>query len=104
MVNPMGFIDKKDDNALRFALVNGVAAGADQTLSETKLQNAKEFANKLCIIGRFVLHHIDEHADALRDWRSDRTPAPAAGAGSADPSLGHAERWILSRTEATVAE
>jgi valyl-tRNA synthetase len=84
--------------------VNGVAAGADQTLSEAKLQNAKEFANKLWNIGRFVLHHVDANAEALREWRSDRTPAPKPGAGSADPSLGHAERWILSRTEATVAE
>ena len=104
VISPMGFIEQYGADALRFALVNGVAAGADQTLSETKLQNAKEFANKLWNIGRFVLHHIDEHAEALRDWRSDRTPAPAAGAGSTDPSLGHAERWILSRTEATVAE
>ncbi len=104
VISPMGFIEQYGADALRFALVNGVAAGADQTLSETKLQNAKEFANKLWNIGRFVLHHVDEHAEALSGWRSDRTPAPAAGAGSTDPSLGHAERWILSRTEATVAE
>ncbi|HEV8670373.1 MAG TPA: valine--tRNA ligase [Candidatus Limnocylindria bacterium] len=104
VISPVGFIEQYGADALRFALVNGVAAGADQTLSEAKLQNAKEFANKLWNIGRFVLHHVDANADALREWRADRTPAPKAGAGSADPSLGHAERWILSRTEATVAE
>jgi valyl-tRNA synthetase len=104
VISPVGFIEQYGADALRFALVNGVAAGADQTLSEAKLQNAKEFANKLWNISRFVLHHVDENADALREWRSDRTPAPKAGAGSADPALGHAERWILSRTEATVAE
>jgi len=104
VISPLGFIEQYGADALRFALVNGVAAGADQTLSEAKLQNAKEFANKLWNLGRFVLHHVDANADALREWRSDRTPAPKAGAGSPDPSLGHAERWILSRTEATVAE
>jgi valyl-tRNA synthetase len=104
VISPVGFIEQYGADALRFALVNGVAAGADQTLSEAKLQNAKEFANKLWNIGRFVLHHLDANAETLREWRSDRTPAPAAGAGSSDPSLGHAERWILSRTEATVAE
>jgi valyl-tRNA synthetase len=104
VVSPLGLIEEYGADALRFALVNGVAAGADQTLSEAKLQNAKEFANKLWNIGRFVLHHVDANADALRDWHADRTPAPKAGAGSADPSLAHAERWILSRTEATVAE
>jgi valyl-tRNA synthetase len=104
VISPIGFIEQFGADALRFALVNGVAAGADQTLSEAKLQNAREFANKLWNISRFVLHHVDENADALREWRSDRTPAPKAGAGSSDPSLGHAERWILSRTEATVAE
>jgi valyl-tRNA synthetase len=103
-VSPVGLIDEYGADALRFALVNGVAAGADQTLSESKLQNAREFANKLWNISRFVLHHIDENAGALREWRSDRTPAPKAGAGSADPSLGHADRWILSRTEAMVEE
>jgi valyl-tRNA synthetase len=104
VISPLGFIEQYGADALRFALVNGVAAGADQTLSEAKLQNAKEFANKLWNIGRFVLHHVDASAETLREWRSDRTPAPKAGAGSDDPSLGHAERWILSRTEATVAE
>jgi valyl-tRNA synthetase len=104
VISPIGFIEQYGADALRFALVNGVAAGADQTLSDAKLQNAREFANKLWNISRFVLHHVDANADALREWRSDRTPAPKAGAGSADPSLGHAERWILSRTEATVAE
>ncbi len=104
VISPIGFIEQFGADALRFALVNGVAAGADQTLSEAKLQNAREFANKLWNISRFVLHHIDENAEALREWRSDRTPAPRAGAGSADPSLGHADRWILSRTEAMAAE
>jgi len=104
VISPIGFIEQYGADALRFALVNGVAAGADQTLSEAKLQNAREFANKLWNIGRFVLHHVDASGETLREWRSDRTPAPAAGAGSTDPSLGHAERWILSRTEATVAE
>jgi valyl-tRNA synthetase len=104
VISPIGFIEQFGADALRFALVNGVAAGADQTLSEAKLQNAREFANKLWNISRFVLHHVDEHAEALREWSSDRTPAPRAGAGSPDPSLGHAERWILSRTEAMAAE
>jgi valyl-tRNA synthetase len=104
VVSPVDFIKEYGADALRFALVNGVAAGADQQLSQAKLQNAKEFANKLWNIGRFVLHHIDANADALRDWRADRTPAPAPGAGSPDPGLGHAERWILSRTESTAAE
>ncbi|HEV8229424.1 MAG TPA: valine--tRNA ligase, partial [Candidatus Limnocylindria bacterium] len=102
VISPVGFIEQYGADALRFALVNGVAAGADQTLSEAKLQNAKEFANKLWNISRFVLRQLDAHADALRGWAADRTPAPSVE--SVDASLGHAERWILSRTEATAAE
>ncbi len=93
--SPVGAIEEQGADALRFALVNGVSAGADSQLSEGKLQNAREFANKLWNIGRFVLRTLDGHPQ--EGWHADESP-------TADAGLGPAERWILSRTEATVAE
>ncbi len=93
--SPVETIEQVGADTLRFALINGVSAGAESQLSEGKLQNAKEFANKLWNIGRYVLRALE--ARPQQGWAADRSPA-------ADPLLGAAERWILSRTEATVAE
>ena len=93
--SPVGVIEEMGADTLRFALVNGVSAGADSQLSEGKLQNAREFANKLWNIGRFVLRALEAHPQP--GWSADRSPQN-------DPALGPAERWILSRTEAVVAD
>ncbi len=93
--SPVDAIEEQGADALRFALVNGVSAGSDSQLSEGKLRNAREFANKLWNVGRFVLRALD--ARPQPGWHTERSPA-------GEPGLGPAERWILSRTEATVAE
>ncbi len=94
--SPVGLIEEHGADALRFGLVNGVSAGADSQFSMAKLDHARNFTNKLWNIGRFVLGRIEASPGALRG-PIDRSPA-------ADPDLVDADRWILSRTEATVAE
>ena len=93
--SPVGVIEERGADTLRFALVSGVSAGADSQLSEGKLQNAGEFVNKLWNIGRYVLRTLEMHPQS--GWHGDTSPAN-------DASLGPAERWILSRTEAAVDE
>jgi len=95
VTSPIAAIEEGGADALRYALIYGVSAGADSQLSEGKLQNAKEFANKLWNIGRYVLRTLETKNQS--QWPSDRSPEN-------DPALGPAERWILSRTEATVGE
>ncbi|MGH2500134.1 MAG: class I tRNA ligase family protein, partial [Candidatus Limnocylindria bacterium] len=95
VISPVGLIEEHGADALRFALVSGVAAGADSQLAEAKLVNARNFANKLWNVGRFVLRQIDARPAALRGAPIDRPPAGAPG---------EAERWILSRTAAIVEE
>jgi len=97
VVSPVGFVEEFGADALRFALVSNVSAGADSQLTDAKLQNARELANKLWNIGRYVLRALDANPAALASWNADRRPAD-------DATLGNAERWILSRTEAAVAE
>ena len=95
VVSPMEHIEEYGADALRFALVNGVAAGADQQFSDSKLQNARNFTNKLWNVGRFVLRQIEQRPGALAGHPIDRRP---------QGDLAEPEAWILSRTDATVAE
>src|SRR5438309_3462133 len=94
VISPVGLVEEYGADALRFALVNGVSAGADQTLSEEKLLHARNFGNKLWNIGRFVLAQVEKNPDAFRGHPVDERPEVK----------GEAARWILSRTDAAIAE
>jgi valyl-tRNA synthetase len=84
VLDPLEVIEEIGADALRFALVVGTSAGADQRLTRAKLDGARNFSNKLWNVARFVL--------------SSR-PEPMASP-SGDASL--AERWIRSRLAATI--
>ncbi|MGI8999511.1 MAG: valine--tRNA ligase [Candidatus Limnocylindria bacterium] len=82
-VDPLDMVDEIGADALRFALVNGSAAGSDMRLTAAKLDGGRNFTNKLWNAARFVLAN-----------RPESTP------DKAEPQL--AERWIHSRlAEAT---
>ncbi|MGH2513856.1 MAG: class I tRNA ligase family protein, partial [Candidatus Limnocylindrales bacterium] len=91
VVDPLAAIEVTGGDALRFALVNGTSAGNDQKFSQEKLEAARNFANKLWNAARFVL------------GARPGSIAPDAPRQAPDPAnLGPAERWIRSRTAATV--
>jgi len=94
VVSPVDFIEEYGADALRYALVHGIAMGADSQLSQNKLDHARNFANKIWNISRFVLKQIDEHPEAFKGHSADQRP----------DTKGEAARWILSRTEGAVAE
>jgi len=86
VIDPLQVMDEIGADALRFALVNGAAPGADARISTSRLDGARNFANKLWNAARFVLgakpaELPDDMALTLPD--ADR--------------LGPAEHWILSR-------
>jgi valyl-tRNA synthetase len=91
VVDPLEAIDESGADALRFALIHGAAPGNDLKFSAEKLENARNFANKLWNAARFVLgaRPATIGADAPRE-----TPDPAR--------LGPAERWLRSRVAAAV--
>ncbi len=92
VVDPLGVIDETGADALRFALIHGSAAGQDQRFGTAKLENARNFANKLWNATRFVA------------GARPASIAPDAERRLPDARhLGPAERWILSRASATVA-
>jgi valyl-tRNA synthetase len=94
VVSPVEFVEEYGADALRYALVHGIAAGADSQLSQTKLDHARNFANKLWNIGRFVVKQVDEHPEAFSGHTADARP----------DAKGEAARWILSRTDVAIAE
>jgi valyl-tRNA synthetase len=91
VVDPLEIIDATGADALRFALIHGAAPGQDQRFGEAKLENARNFANKLWNATRFVVgaRPASIAADAERRLPDARHTGPA-------------ERWMLSRATATV--
>jgi len=91
-VDPLGMIDELGADALRFALVHGATPGNDQRFSSTKVENARNFANKLWNATRYVL-----------GARPSSIPGDAERRLPDARHLGPAERWVLSRAAAAVA-
>jgi valyl-tRNA synthetase len=91
VVDPLEAIDETGADALRFALIHGAAPGNDQKFSAEKLENARNFANKLWNAARFVLGA----RPATIPQDAPRVPPDAT-------HLGPAERWLRSRVAAAV--
>ena len=81
-------------DALRFALITQGSPGIDTKLSLQKVEDARNFANKLWNATRFALRPIAENGVAMD------------GDGPARPTgdLALADRWIVSRLDSIVAE
>jgi valyl-tRNA synthetase len=92
VVDPLGVIDETGADALRFALIHGTTPGHDQRFGATKLENARNFANKLWNAARFVV-----------GARPATIPADAERRLPAADHQGPVERWLASRAAATTA-
>ena len=91
-VDPLATIEEMGADALRFAVVHGATPGNDQRFGPAKVENARNFANKLWNATRFVL-----------GARPATIPADAERRLPDATRLGPAERWVLSRAAATTA-
>ena len=92
VVDPLAVIDETGADALRFAVIHGTTPGLDQKFGRTKLEHARNFANKLWNATRFV-------AGA----RPASIPEDAPRAEVDERRLGPTERWLRSRVAATTA-
>ena len=90
VVDPLAVIDETGADALRFAVIHGTTPGLDQKFGRTKLEHARNFANKLWNATRFV-------AGA----RPASIPEDAPRAEVDERRLGPTERWLRSRVAAT---
>ena len=90
VLDPLGVIDETGADALRFALIHGATPGNDQRFGQTKLENARNFANKLWNATRYVI-----------GARPESIPADAERQLPNPHYFGPAERWLQSRVAAT---
>jgi valyl-tRNA synthetase len=100
VIDPIELMDRYGTDALRFALIRGANPGGDVPLAEEWVEGARNFANKLWNLGRFVLGA----GGAGRSGEALAAPGGSGGALSAPPvSQALADRWLLSRLERTRA-
>lgn len=90
VIDPLEVFDKYGTDAARFALTAASTAGLTLSLQESKLESARNFANKIWNAARFVLMNCDdvlEEQEPLDQigWETELTP----------PEL--ADLWILSK-------
>jgi valyl-tRNA synthetase len=79
-IDPLEIIKDSGADALRLTLVTGNAPGNDMRFYDERVENSKNFANKLWNASRFVMMHIGDSEPKL-----DKTKLTAA------------DRWILSK-------
>ena len=80
-VDPMEFIDNYGADTLRFSLLNGVASGNDMRFNSDKVENTRNFMNKIWNASRFVLMNCEgKKLPAIDECR-----------------LSLADKWILTR-------
>ena len=82
--DPLGLIEQYGTDALRFALLTGSTPGNDMNLSNGRLENSRNFTNKLWNAARFVIGSLER--------------APESG----EPEYTLADRWITSRLGKTI--
>ncbi|MGE5137068.1 MAG: valine--tRNA ligase [Gemmatimonadota bacterium] len=87
-VDPLDWIDRFGADATRFTLARGASPGGDVPVSEEWVTGSRNFCNKLWNATRFAL------------LNGARVPA----ARPAGDGLSTADRWILSRLAAVIAE
>jgi len=87
-VDPLDVIDKYGADTLRFSIITGVTPGNDVRFQWDKVENTRNFANKIWNAARFVLMNLE-------------------GFAPIEPGLDElalADRWIYSRLNLKISE
>ena len=81
-IDPLVVIDKYGADALRMTLITGNAPGNDMRFYWERVENSRNFANKVWNASRFIMMNIEKAPDVT---------------GVSLDSLTMADRWILSK-------
>ncbi len=87
-IDPLEVIDKYGADALRMTLITGNAPGNDMRFYWERVENSRNFANKVWNASRFIMMNIEK--------------APKAEAALSQLTL--ADKWILSKVNALAKE
>lgn len=87
-IDPIEVIEKYGADTLRFSIITGATLGNDIRFHWDKVENTRNFANKIWNASRFVLMNLTDY-DPLDLEKAD---------------LSVADKWILTRLEQRIAE
>ena len=96
VVNPLEVMEQQGTDALRFTLATSGTPGQDLNLNPERIEAARNFANKIWNITRFVISKLGSERPMAKDESNAAAgdPSPFALRPS---SLTLADRWIRSR-------
>ncbi|MBZ9636404.1 valine--tRNA ligase [Clostridium sp. FP1] len=87
--DPLEVIEKYGADALRFSLATGNAPGSDMRFYESRVESARNFANKIWNASRFVMMNFNE--ELMIQYKDNKNYTIA-------------DKWILSRMNTVVKE
>jgi valyl-tRNA synthetase len=87
-LDPIEIIDKYGCDALRLSLIMGVSPGNDSRFYEEKVENCRNFVNKLWNIGRYIISNQQEKVAKKINYEN----------------LTLADNWILSKLKSVTEE
>ncbi|SHG78210.1 valyl-tRNA synthetase [Thermosyntropha lipolytica DSM 11003] len=87
-IDPIEVIEKYGADTLRFSLITGVTPGNDVRFHWEKVENTRNFANKIWNASRFVLMNLEGYRKIDLDEKEMALP----------------DKWIISRLNLTIKE
>ena len=100
VVNPLEVMEQHGTDALRYTLTTSGTPGQDLNLNPQRIEAARNFANKLWNVTRFVISKLG----VLGNEHAEPQSAPFSILNSQFSIQTLADRWILSRYHRLVAE
>lgn len=92
VVDPLEIVENYGADVLRYTLVTGITPGQDVPLSMERVEQNRNFANKLWNVGRFVKYKLASLDPIKEPWRPLTEQELSA--------LPLPERWIVSKAHA----
>ena len=103
VIDPLIMSDKYGADALRMALVIGVAPGSDISLSEDKIRAQRNFVNKIWNASRFVEMLIDRLKEKNPDLEINFSPSSRGDVDSSTEGFSSADKDILDKLNKIIA-
>ncbi len=93
-IDPLEIIEQYGADALRLTLITGNAPGNDMRFYYERVENSRNFANKVWNASRFIMMNMD----SVKEKTGKEITVPAAG------ELQPADKWILSKLNTLVKD
>ena len=90
-IDPLDIIENYGADALRLTLITGNAPGNDMRFYNERVENSRNFANKVWNASRFIMMNMEDGAKS-----AIHQPAPAG--------LEPVDKWIISKLNNTIKE